>query len=29
MLDVAFTYSYEEGKWIKCTDTELAKKEIE
>jgi len=29
MLDVAFTYSYEESKWIKCTDTELDKKEIE
>jgi len=29
MLDVAFTYNYEEGKWIRCTDTELAKKEIE
>ena len=29
MLDAAFTYNYEEGKWINCTDTELAKKEIE
>lgn len=29
MLDVAFTYSYAEGKWIRCTNTEFAKKEIE
>ena len=29
MLDVAFTYSYEKGRWVECTDTDLVKKEIE
>lgn len=29
MLDVAFTYSYENGRWVECTDTDLVKKEIE